>query len=68
MPRPYAADAMLDLLLPMWQLVLGACVLLFVVGAAVRLAGRGRSRMNTAVVVTGVAVLGVMVLGVLASR
>ena len=51
-----AADALLGLLLPFWQIV---------IGASVRLAGRGRSRMNTAILVTRVALVGVVLLGVL---
>lgn len=62
-----AADALLGLLLPFWQLVLGAVIIVFVVGASARLARRGRSRMNTAIIVTGAALLGLVVIGVLAS-
>jgi hypothetical protein len=64
-PRTVAADALLGLLLPFWQLVLGCVIVLFVVGASVRLARRGRSRMNTAIVVTGLALLGVVLIGLL---
>ena len=42
-------------------------IIVFVVGASARLARRGRSRMNTAIIVTGVALLGLVVIGVLAS-
>jgi hypothetical protein len=62
-----AADALLGLLLPFWQLVLGVVIIVFVVGASVRLARRGRSRMNTAIIVTGVALVGLVVIGVLSS-
>ena len=62
-----AADALLGLLLPFWQLVLGAVIILFVVGASVRLARRGRSRMNTAIIITGAALVGLVLIGVLAS-
>jgi hypothetical protein len=62
-----AADALLGLLLPFWQLVLGAVIIVFVVFAAVRLARRGHSRMNTAILVTGAAVIGLVVIGVLTS-
>ncbi|GIJ52044.1 hypothetical protein Val02_89300 [Virgisporangium aliadipatigenens] len=62
-----SADALFGLLLPFWQLVLGVAVLVFVLGAAVKLAGRGRSRMNTAIVVTGTALLGLMAIGVIAA-
>jgi hypothetical protein len=68
MPAPTSADAVLGLLLPFWQLVLSGCVLLFMVGAAVRLAGRGRSRMSTGVLVAGAALVGLMVLGLLTTR
>ena len=64
-PATIAADALLGLLLPFWQLVLGCVIVLFVVGASVRLARRGRSRMNTAIVVTGLALLGVVLIGLL---
>jgi hypothetical protein len=67
-PATSAADALLGLLLPFWQLVLGVVILIFVVGATARLARRGRSRMNTAIIVTGVAVLGLMVIGMLTAR
>lgn len=62
-----AADALLGMLLPFWQLVLGAAVIVFVVGASIRLARRGRSRMNTMIIVTGAALLSLVVIGVLAS-
>jgi uncharacterized Tic20 family protein len=62
-----AADALLGLLLPFWQLVLGGVIIVFVFVASVRLARRGRSRMNTAIIVTGAAVISLVVIGVLAS-
>src|SRR5262249_15587138 len=46
----------------------GACVLVALAAAAARLARRGRSRMTTAVLVTGAAAVGLAVIGVLASR
>jgi hypothetical protein len=64
-PATIAADALLGLLLPFWRLVLGVVIAIFVVGAAVRLARRGRSRMNTAIVVSFGLMLGVVLLGVL---
>jgi hypothetical protein len=67
-PATLAADALLGLLLPFWQLVLGCVILLFVVGAAARLARRGRSRMNTAILVTGAGVLGLLIIGMLTER
>ena len=62
-----AADALLGLLSPLWQLVLGGTIIVFVIAASVRLARRGRSRMNTAIIVTGAAVLSLVVIGVLVS-
>jgi uncharacterized Tic20 family protein len=66
-PDTIAADALLGLLLPFWQVVLGGVIILFVIFASVRLARRGRSRMNTAIIVTGVAVIGLVLIGVLTS-
>jgi hypothetical protein len=66
-PATLAADALLGLLLPFWQVVLGVAIVIFVIGASIRLARRGRSRMNTAIVVTGGMLLGVVLLGVLTS-
>ncbi|HEX8626543.1 MAG TPA: hypothetical protein VF755_00035 [Catenuloplanes sp.] len=60
-----SADAFLDLLLPFWQLVIGGCVLLAVVLSVRPLARRGRSRMTTALIVTGGAVICLAVVGVL---
>jgi hypothetical protein len=64
-PATVAADALLGLLLPFWQVVLGIAVVVFLVGASIRLARRGRSRMNTAIVVTTALLVGVMLIGVL---
>jgi hypothetical protein len=61
-------DAITGLLDPFWRLVLGMFILLFVVVATARLIGRGRSRMRTAMVVTGLAVLGLMAIGVITAR
>ena len=60
-----AEEALLGLLLPFWQLVIGACVLVTVVVSVGRLVRRGPSRMTTAVLVTGGAVVCLAVLGVL---
>jgi len=66
MPEPaLATDALLGLLLPIWQLVIGGLVLLAVVGSIFRLAARGPSRMTTALLLTGGAVVCLTVLGVL---
>lgn len=60
-----AADALLDLLLPIWQIAIGLCVAAVLVVALWRLAARGPSRMTTALMVTGAAVIGLAVAGVL---
>ncbi len=68
-PRPgptvLAEDALLGLLLPFWQLVIGAFVLFVVLVSVGRLARRGRSRMTTALLVTAAAIAGFAVVGVL---
>jgi hypothetical protein len=64
-PRVLAAEALTNLLLPFWQLVIGALVLLMVVVAGARLLRRGPSRMTTAMVVTGAAAVGLATLGIL---
>ncbi|WP_203719013.1 hypothetical protein [Asanoa siamensis] len=61
-----AEDALLGMLFPFWQLVIGLCVLLALGAAAYRLAARGPSRMTTALVVTGGAVVGIVLLSYLA--
>ncbi len=60
-----AADALLGLLLPFWQLVIGAVVLVVLVLSIGRLARRGPSRMTTALLVTAVAIAGLATIGVL---
>jgi hypothetical protein len=60
-------DALLATLAPVWQIVIGGCVLVAVVAASARLARRGRSRMTTALLVTGAAIVGLALLGVLAN-
>ncbi|MEV4811649.1 hypothetical protein [Micromonospora avicenniae] len=62
---PLAEEAVLGLLLPFWQLVIGAFVLVVVVLSLGRLARRGRSRMTTALLVTAAAIAGFAVIGVL---
>jgi hypothetical protein len=62
---PLAEEALLGLLLPFWQLVIGAVVLVVVLMSLARLARRGRSRMGTALLVTATAIVGLTVLGVL---
>ncbi|MCW3844705.1 hypothetical protein ONA70_31960 [Micromonospora yasonensis] len=60
-----AEDALLGLLLPFWQLVIGAFVLFVVLASLRRLAQRGPSRMTTALVITAVAIAGFTLVGVL---
>ncbi|GAB3943630.1 hypothetical protein [Micromonospora vulcania] len=61
----YAEEALLGLLLPIWQLVIGAFVLLVLVLSVGRLARRGRSRMTTALLVTAAVIVGFTAVGVL---
>jgi hypothetical protein len=68
MSLAYPADGLLAMLAPVWQVVIGGCVLVVVVAASARLARRGRSRMTTALMVTGAAAIALAVIGVLASR
>ncbi|MFE9205109.1 hypothetical protein [Micromonospora sp. NPDC007230] len=60
-----AADTLLGLLLPFWQLVIAAFVVFVVAASVGRLARRGRSRMTTALLITAAAIAGFTVLGVL---
>ncbi|MFC3500867.1 hypothetical protein ACFOOK_07805 [Micromonospora krabiensis] len=60
-----AEEALLGLLQPFWQLVIGAFVLVVVVLSVGRLARRGRSRMTTALLVTAAAIAGFALVGVL---
>lgn len=64
----YAQDALLNLLLPFWQMLIGLCVLAAVVVVGVRLARRGPSRLTTALLVTGGAVVGICAIGLLLER
>ena len=63
--RPLAADALLDMLVPLWQLVIAVLVLVTVVVSVLRLAKRGPSRMGAAMLVVGGAVVCLAVLGYL---
>jgi hypothetical protein len=69
LPRPTATpladEALLGLLLPFWQLVIGAFVLLALLASVRRLARRGPSRMTTALLVTAAAIAGITLVGVL---
>jgi hypothetical protein len=60
-----SGDPLLGMLMPLWQILIGCCVVVVVVVASARLARRGRSRMGTALLVTGAAIIGLSVLGVL---
>lgn len=60
-----AADALLDLVLPAGQLVIGALVLVTLVVSVRKLLLRGPSRMGGALLLTGGAVIGFAVVGYL---
>ena len=60
-----AADTVTGLLLPFWQLVIGALVLVATIASVQRLARRGPSRMTTGLLVTAAAIIGIAVIGVL---
>lgn len=63
--RPLAADALLDLLMPLWQVVIGVLVLVTLVVAGHRILMRGPSRMGGAMLLAGGAVIGLAVIGYL---
>ncbi|WP_433301835.1 hypothetical protein ACQP2F_07255 [Actinoplanes sp. CA-030573] len=63
--RTLAADALLDLLVPLWQVVIGALVLVTLVVSVLRIIRRGPSRMGGALLLTGSAVIGLAVVGYL---
>jgi CHASE2 domain-containing sensor protein len=63
-PHPQA-DALMDLLFPVWQFVIGALVAVVVAVVGLRLARQGRSRMRNAMVVVGAGILGLTLFGVL---
>jgi hypothetical protein len=58
-------DGLLGLLFPVWQLVIGGCVVVAVVLGGRRLLRRGPSRMTRALIVSGAAALGLATLGLL---
>jgi hypothetical protein len=64
-PRVIASDALLDLLMPLWQLVIGVLVLVTLVVSVHRLVMRGPSRMGGAMLMVGAVVVGVAVLSYL---
>ena len=63
--RTLAADALLDLLLPASQLVIGVLVLVTLVVSMHRLFMRGPSRMGGAMLLAGGAVIGLAVVSYL---
>ncbi|MFG2047864.1 hypothetical protein ACGFIW_10600 [Micromonospora sp. NPDC048935] len=63
--RVLAEESLLGLLLPFWQVVIGAVVLVVLVLSVGRLARRGKSRMTTALLVTAAVIAGFAVIGVL---
>jgi hypothetical protein len=67
-PMRYVADdALLGLLGPFWQLVIGVCLVVVTIVAGHRLLMRGPSRMSRAIVVAGGTVIGIVLLGILFS-
>jgi hypothetical protein len=64
-PPAVAADALLDLLMPLWQLVIGVLVLAARIVSVHRLVMRGPSRMGGAMLMVGAVVVGVAVLSYL---
>jgi Na+/H+-dicarboxylate symporter len=64
-PAVTASDALLDLLLPLWQLVIGVLVLVTLVLSVHRLVMRGPSRMGGAMLMVGAAVVGIAVISYL---
>ena len=65
MQPPPQADALMDLLSPLWQILIGGTVAVVVAVMGLRLARRGRSRMRNAMVVVGAGILGLTLIGVL---
>ncbi len=63
-----AQDALSNLLLPIWQVAIGLCVIAAVVVVAVRLARRGPSRVSAALLLTGGAVVTICTVGILLER
>jgi hypothetical protein len=65
--RVVAEDAILGLLYPIWQVVIGICLLGVSVVAAHKLLMRGPSRMSRAIVVMGSAIICIIAVGFLLS-
>lgn len=64
-PDP-SADALLGLLHPAWRALIAVCLLLVTVVGVWRLAGRGPTRMVSAVYFTGFLIVAITVVGTLA--
>ncbi|MFY1651550.1 hypothetical protein ACN27J_11735 [Solwaraspora sp. WMMB762] len=64
---PQAIDAISALLLPFWQIVIGAVVVVAVIVSIHRLILRGPSRMTKALLILGGAIISLAVIGVLTS-
>jgi hypothetical protein len=62
---PVASDALLDLLMPLWQVVIGLLVVVALVVSVRRLVMRGPSRMGGAMLMVAGAVVCVAVLSYL---
>ncbi|AEV82255.1 hypothetical protein ACWT_1238 [Actinoplanes sp. SE50] len=60
-----ASDGLLDLIVPLWQLVIGVLVLVTVVVSTRKLLLRGPSRMSGALLLVGSAVVGLAVISYL---
>ena len=58
-------DALLGLLAPAWQILITVCLVVVLLLGLRRLASRGASRMNTAVLVTGGLIVAIAALGAL---
>jgi len=65
MGMPVASDALLDLLAPLWQMMIGLLVVLTVIVSVRRLIRRGPSRMGGAMLVFGGAIVCVAVVSYL---
>ena len=65
--RLVAEDPVFGLLFPIWQLLIGVCLIVVSVISAHRLLMRGPSRMGRAIVIVGSAVVCMIALGFLLS-
>ncbi|MGK5681357.1 hypothetical protein [Actinoplanes sp. URMC 104] len=63
--RTLAADALVDMIMPFGQFVIGTLVLVTLVVSAHRLLQRGPSRMGGAMLLSGGAVIGLAIVGYL---